>query len=214
MFSNKIAAIAALLVLAIGSFALAACGGDDTSTSSDAEATDGAFITEMIPHHESAIEMAKIAQKQADHPEIKQLADDIVAAQDGEIEDMNAMHERMFGEPAMGADHGDLGLDDHMMGMDSMSMDSLAKAKPFDEAFIDEMIPHHQGAIRMAQVELADGQDPEVRNLAQAIIDAQSQEIEQMNQWREQWYGEPSPAGGVPESMEGGDMPSHDEMGH
>lgn len=214
MFSNKIAAIAALLVLAIGSFALAACGDDDTSTSSDAEATDGAFITEMIPHHESAIEMAKIAQKQADHPEIKQLADDIVAAQDGEIDDMNTMHERMFGGPAMGADHGDLGLDDHMMGMDSTSMDSLAKAEPFDETFIDEMIPHHQGAIRMAQVELADGQDPEVRNLAQAIIDAQSQEIEQMNQWREQWYGEPSPAGGIPESMEGGDMPSHDEMGH
>jgi uncharacterized protein (DUF305 family) len=214
MFSKKIAALAALLVLAAGAFALTACGDDDTSGTSDAQETDGAFIAEMIPHHQSAIAMAKIAQKQAEHPEVTQLADDIVAAQDSEIEDMDAMHERMFGESAMGADHGDLGLDDHMMGMDSMSMDSLAKAKPFDEAFIDEMIPHHQGAIRMAQIELANGQDPEVQNLAQAIIEAQSQEIEQMNQWRQQWYGEPSPAGGIPESMAGGDMSSHDEMGH
>ena len=213
MFSKKIAATTALLILALGAFALSACGDDDTTDTSDAQETDGAFIAEMIPHHESAIEMAEIAQKQAEHPEVKQLADDIIAAQDGEIEDMNAMHERMFGESPMGADHGDLGLDDHMMGMDSMSMDSLARAKPFDEAFIDEMIPHHQGAIRMAEIELAEGQDPEVRKLAQQIIDAQSQEIEQMNQWREQWYGQPSPAGGIPESMEA-DMPAHEEMGH
>lgn len=127
---------------------------------------------------------------------------------------MNGMHERMFSAPAMGADHGDLGLDDQMMGMDSMSMASLEKARPFDEAFIDEMVPHHQGAIRMARLELADGQDPEVMDLARAIIDAQSQEIEQMNQWRQQWYGEPSPAGGVPPMMNSEDMPSHDEMGH
>lgn len=211
MFSNKIAAIAALMALALGAFALSACGGDDSSETGDAQATDGAFLTAMIPHHESAIEMAKIAQKQAEHPEIKQLADDIVAAQDGEIEEMNAIHERIFGEPAKGADHGDLGLDDEMMGMGSMSMDSLAQAKPFDQAFIDEMIPHHQGAIRMAQMELANGQDSEAQALAQEIIDAQTQEIEQMNEWREQWYGEPSPAGGVPEPMEdGGDMPGMD----
>ena len=214
MLNKKIAAIAALLVLALGAFGLTACGDDDTSETSDAQATDGAFIAAMIPHHESAIEMAEIAQKRGEHPEIKQLADDIVAAQDGEIEDMNAMHERMFGESVMDADHGDLGLGEDMMGMDSMGMDSMAKAKPFDQAFIDEMIPHHQGAIRMAQVELVNGQDPEVQTLAQEIIDAQTREIEQMNQWREQWYGEPSPAGGVPEAMEGDGMPSHDEMGH
>ena len=65
----------------------------------------------------------------------------------------------------------------------------------------------------MAQVELADGQDQEVKDLAQSVIDAQSREIEQMNQWREQWYGSPSPAGGVP-TMSDDEMPSHEEMGH
>lgn len=212
MFSRT-AATAALLSLALAAFVLAACGDDDSTGSSDAQQTDGAFIAEMIPHHESAIAMAEVAQRQAEHDEIRRLVDAIVAAQDDEIDEMDAMHERMFGESAMHGDHGDLGLDDHMMGMDSMSMDSLSRAKPFDEAFIDEMIPHHQGAIRMARIELAEGEDPEVKSLAERIIEAQSREIEQMNRWREQWYGEPSPAGGVPESMEG-EMPSHDEMGH
>lgn len=208
MSKNPIAAIAAMVVLALGAFVLTACDDDDTS---DAQSTDGAFITGMIPHHESAIAMAEVAQTQAEHPEIKQLADEIIAAQDSEIADMNAMHERLFDEPAMGVDHGDLGLDEQMAGMDTMSIDSLEMSRPFDKAFIDEMVPHHQGAIQMARVELAEGEDPEVLELAQSIIDAQSEEIEQMNQWREQWYGAPSPAGGVPPMTDSESMPG---MGH
>lgn len=210
--SKKLIAAATALVALLVVLAVAGCGGDDQTSSSQAESTDGAFITAMIPHHESAIEMAKIAQKQAQHPEIASLADDIVAAQDAEISDMNAMHQRMFGEPASGADHGSLGLDENMMGM-SMDMSSLENSKQFDKEFIDAMIPHHQGAIRMARIELAQGQDQETKDLAQAIIDAQSREIDEMNQWREQWYGSPSPAGGVP-MMDESAMPTHDEMGH
>lgn len=212
MSKKRIVAVAAQLVIVISAFAVAGCGGSDETASSQAESTDGAFLTEMVPHHESAIAMAKIAQQKAEHPQIRQLADDIVSAQDAEIAEMNDMHQRMFGEPMMGADHGSLGLGKHMMGM-SMNVESLTTAKPFDRAFIDEMIPHHQGAIRMAQIEIADGQDQQVKDLAQSIIDAQSQEIEQMNQWREQWYGTSSPAGSVP-MMQDGEMPSHEDMGH
>ena len=82
-----------------------------------------------------------------------------------------------------------------------------------DVDFIRGMIPHHQGAIRMARIEIAQGQDQQTKDLAQAIIDAQSREIDEMNQWREQWYGSPSPAGGVP-MMDESTMPTHDEMGH
>jgi uncharacterized protein (DUF305 family) len=209
MWSKSSAAAAALIILVFG--ALTGCDSDDGETQSSKE-TDGAFIAAMIPHHESAIEMAEIAQKQAEHPEIKQLADDIVATQDAEIKQMQTMHQRLFGQPVEGAEHGDLGLDDEMMGM-SMDMEDLKGAKPFDQAFIDAMVAHHQGAIRMAQVELAQGDDQEATDLAQAIIDAQSAEITEMNRWREQWYGAPSPAGGVP-SAEDTEMPSHEMMGH
>ena len=61
------------------------------------------------------------------------------------------------------------------------------------------MIPHHQGAIRMAHAELADGENAKARELAQAIVDAQTKEIDDMNMWRADWYGELSPTGGVPE---------------
>lgn len=52
-----------------------------------------------------------------------------------------------------------------------------------DTDFVIGMIPHHQGAIDMARAELAHGQDPEARKLAQKIVDTQTAEITQMRAW-------------------------------
>ena len=174
--------------------------------------TDGAFVTEMVAHHESAIEMAEVAVVQAEHPEVRSLARSIIASQSDEIETFESIHERLFGEPIGEVDHGTMGLDEAGMGMDG-SMSALERAKPFDREFIDMMIPHHQGAIEMARIELERGMDDEARAVAQDIIDAQSAEIEDMNAWRMEWYGEESPAGGVPES-DSEAAPSHESMGH
>ncbi len=118
----------------------------------------------------------------------------------------------MFNASVGEVDHGTLGLAEHEMGMSS-DLSSLESAKPFDRAFIDMMVPHHQGAILMARVELEQGSDEKAKALAEQIIEAQTVEIEEMNEWREKWYGEPSPAGGVP--TEGtSTSPSHESMGH
>lgn len=53
-----------------------------------------------------------------------------------------------------------------------------------DRDFVDMMIPHHQGAVAMAQTELKYGKDPELRRLAHDIIAAQDKEISQMQHWQ------------------------------
>jgi uncharacterized protein (DUF305 family) len=71
--------------------------------------------------------------------------------------------------------------------------DLCATTANFDLAFIDAMIPHHQSAIMMAQVALERAEHPELKSLAQAIVDAQRREIEQMQAWREAWSGAATP---------------------
>ncbi len=202
--------LAVALVAAAAAVAIVAIADNDDSA--EAEETDGAFITQMVPHHESAIEMAEMARDRAQHREVRTLAAAIIDAQSNEIDQLEGHHQRLFDEPMDSADHGTLGLATHESGMETDMM-ALEKARPFDRAFIDAMIPHHQGAIRMARIELAEGEDAEVQALAEAIIEAQSREIVAMNQWRVDWYGAPSPAGGIP-SGEGEEMPSHQQMGH
>ncbi len=204
LLGGVVAVVIALIV--VGSLVLS--GGEDAN----ATETDGAFVTEMVPHHESAIEMAEIAIQRAEHPEIEALARSIAASQGDEITELEAIHQRLFDAPVGEVDHGTLGLAEHEMGM-SADLSSLESAEPFDSAFIDMMVPHHQGAILMARVELEQGSDDDAQALAEQIIEAQTTEIEEMNEWRAEWYGEPSPAGGVP-SEDTGTSPSHESLGH
>lgn len=203
----------ALVAAAAVVVAVVLIAGDGDDGSSDAQRTDDDFIAQMVAHHEAAIEMAELAQERAEHVEVRQLADEVIAAQTSEIDQMRSVHERMFDEGIEGHEHGSLGMSAAEMGM-HMDMAGLESAERFDEEFIDAMIAHHQGAIRMARIEKDQGEDEELAELCDAIIAAQTAEIEEMNRWRQQWYGAPSPSGGVPEEGEMGSVPSHEMMGH
>ncbi|PSN18395.1 hypothetical protein C7271_12770 [filamentous cyanobacterium CCP5] len=72
----------------------------------------------------------------------------------------------------------------------SAMMDLGPQDEAFDLRFIDGMILHHQGAIAMAESALQNSQRDEVKQLAQEILAAQQREIDQMQQWRQAWYGE------------------------
>ncbi len=181
-----LALLAALAALALAALA-AGCGGDDGDTSSaSGNNADAAFIADMSAHHKGAIDMARIAQGRAQHPEIRKLADDIVSAQEGEISVMKSIRGDMHNMDMHDDSH--MGMSDAEMGMD-MDPAMLTDAKPFDRAFIDMMVPHHQGAIAMAKRLLKDGEQPALRKMANDIIDAQTKEIAQMREWRKAWYG-------------------------
>ncbi|MFT4135479.1 DUF305 domain-containing protein [Microbacterium sp.] len=183
-----------LLLAAAGTAALLLTGCAQTgaepgpSTSLTAEATDPnmadeMFTAMMIPHHEQAIEMSDmlLAKQDAD-PEVADLAQRIKDAQGPEIELMEGWLSEwgssMSDSGMSGMDHG--GTDDGMMSDDDMTALEEADGATASRLFLEQMIEHHDGAIDMAQDVLEDGQSPEVRALAEQIIQTQQSEISEM----------------------------------
>jgi uncharacterized protein (DUF305 family) len=149
--------------------------------------SDERFIDAMVPHHQGAIEMARVALENADHEEFVQLSENIVSTQQAEIEELKSIKQEEFGTSRVPMEMSQ----QQMRGMGvMMDPQELANQEPFDKAFIDAMIPHHQSAIEMALVAREKSKNPQIKELAENIINAQQTEIEQMKQWREQWYPE------------------------
>jgi len=104
------------------------------------------------------------------------------------------MDDDMMGDDEMmeGMDHSkmNMDMDDDAMSMSMDDMSAMLEGKTgddFDEAFLQGMIPHHQGAIDMAVAAKASAKHDEIKRMADAIISAQQQEIDQMNQWMKDW---------------------------
>jgi uncharacterized protein (DUF305 family) len=120
---------------------IAACGGDDDESGTSGNQVDRAFVAGMVPHHQLAIEMARVAQQRGESQFVRDLADDIVAAQRNEITHMRRVDAKLAEE---GVEIGDLGVPEHETGMEG-SASELQSAQPFDREFIDMMVPHHVG---------------------------------------------------------------------
>lgn len=107
-----------------------------------------------------------------------------------------------------------------MMAFSQMGMMNNQQA---DQHFIQMMIPHHQGAIDMANLAITKAKRPEIKKLAEAIKTDQNREIEQMQAWYKEWYGTEVPTAsgmGMARHSETGmnnqeaqEMPMHHGMG-
>lgn len=165
-------------------------GGMSMATANRTAPFDRQFIDMMVPHHQGAVAMARIALTRAQHPQIKRLAQSIVAAQQREIAEMKEWRKAWYGSAATPDMACMPMLPGLMMHMDMMAdIGRLKTAKPFDKAFIDAMIPHHQMAIKAAELELAHGTHARLRSLALSIIEDQAREIGLMQAYRDLWYG-------------------------
>jgi uncharacterized protein (DUF305 family) len=132
---------------------------------------------------------------------------------------MKSIHKRLFGSELKPdpRGHDQLGLTAGQAGMthDENTNRMLQEADPFDRAFVDDMVPHHRGAIAMSNVVLDHTKDRALRDLAEKIVEAQRREIKEMNEFRREKFGGPVPAhaehGGA--STETSPKKEH-EMGH
>ncbi|WP_328349511.1 DUF305 domain-containing protein [Streptomyces sp. NBC_00445] len=195
--------MAIISTVAAGGLLLAACGGDDmegmdhgsgtsasattTPTAGDSPApgafndADVTFAQMMIPHHEQALVMSKLADGRASDAEIKTLAADIEKAQDPEIQTMKSWL-KAWGKPASaeesmpGMDHGSG--TSGMMSEEDMQKLEAAKGTEFDRMFAEMMIEHHEGAITMAEDEQKNGRDAAAKKLAADVVKTQSAEVE------------------------------------
>ncbi|MFF9838418.1 DUF305 domain-containing protein [Streptomyces sp. NPDC013740] len=182
--------------LAAAGLLLAACSGSGDSTQGtdhggktsaaapSASAPAGAFndadvmfAQMMIPHHEQALEMAKLADGRAEDAQIKKIVGAVEQAQDPEIRKMKGWL-RTWGKPESmgGGGHGMAG----MMSDADMAELAAAKGKAFDRKFAELMIAHHEGAVEMAKTEQANGSDAAARKVADDVVRTQAAEIAQL----------------------------------
>ncbi|GAA3704139.1 DUF305 domain-containing protein [Gordonia hankookensis] len=163
-----------------------AVAGSESVSHNDA---DIAFNQMMIPHHRQALAMAELVDERTTTQAIRALAERIENAQQPEIDQMTTRLADwgVPAEPAESNEHAGHGGDgghsmSGMMADDEMAALTDARATEFDRLWLDGMIRHHQGAVAMADDELARGIDGPSRALAQQIKASQQAEIGEMKQ--------------------------------
>lgn len=155
---------------------------------------DAHFIEQMIPHHEDAITMSKLALTKTQRQEVKTLATNIINSQSKEITDMKNWYKEWFGRElptgnTVMRQHGMMNGGPMHMGMlgNTEDLKRLTLATDIDREFVEEMIPHHQMAVMMASMLKNGTQRDEMKTLAENIISSQSEEITLMREWLTEW---------------------------
>jgi len=146
-------------------------------------ADDVAFATNMIPHHQQAVELSALVPERSTNADVIALAKQISAAQEPEIQVMKVFLVQWNENPENNSGHAGHG--NTMQGMvDEATMAKLKSRSgaEFDKLWLESMISHHQGAIEMAKGEIANGDNVDAKAVAQNIVTTQEAEIGQMKQ--------------------------------
>lgn len=133
--------------------------------------SERSFIEHMIPHHEEAIDTAReVLERGGTTDEIRTLMSTIIEAQTAEVASMRQWYEDWYGEPFQVSDE----YQPMMRELEGLSNQAL------DQAFLEDMIMHHMGAIMMARSVQPYVERAEIAELTQNIVTTQSAEIAQM----------------------------------
>lgn len=198
---------AAVVLVAAASVTACSSTSNTQPSSTSASATvlnghntqDVTYLAEMVAHHQQAIDMAQMVPSHTTNTRVRALAAQIEAAQGPEIAKMNAWLGEWNegtstesgsmspggGHDMSGMEHGGPTSSGKPMGPGMMSAAEMADLESkngasFDQMWLTMMIAHHEGAVTMSQQELASGENAQVKELAQDIINAQAKEIAEM----------------------------------
>lgn len=156
------------------------------------EAYDRAFLSGMIIHHGSAMDMSELAGASTKRQEILDLAMSINTTQSSEMMEMIDLQTQNGYPVTNGHDMSNMeGGANTAESMDTMMimMEELQELKDeeFDKKFLSAMIAHHQDAIDMSKPAATNAASPDIKRIANGIISAQQAEIDQMKQWQIEW---------------------------
>jgi uncharacterized protein (DUF305 family) len=167
------------------------------------------WLSMMIEHHQSAIDMSMLAAGNAQHQEVKDLAQKIIADQTREITDMTGWLQQWHNTAPM------KGMMHEMPGMGMAEMMNLKNLKGdnFDRQFLTMMRMHHMGAVHMAEMVPSRATHSELKTLGQNIITSQSAEIKQMEGWLKVWYNLDVTGNPMSGGMMGGNSPGMPRTG-
>jgi uncharacterized protein (DUF305 family) len=148
-----------------------------------AQPFDLRFLDQMVPHHQMAVHSARMMITNSGRPELRDLAERLITAQQTEIDQMGQWRTSWFPDAPAAPTLSMMG------GMQGM----MGNQEQMDRLFLEMMIPHHEAAISMAEQALDETQRPELRALAEAIISSQTAEIEEMRGYLRDFYGAGTP---------------------
>ncbi len=151
-----------------------------------AQPYDLQFLDTMIAHHEGAVVMAKVEEGKTQNAELKTFMAKIAADQTGEIEQMKRWREQWFAGKPSALNMEMPGMANSMRQMNMVKMNEASGAT-FDLEFLNQMIPHHEGAAVMAREALTKAEHAEIKTLANQIIREQEVEIKTMQDWKAKW---------------------------
>lgn len=153
---------------------------------------DKAYLTDMIAHHQGALNMASQARELATKAEIRTLSDSILSSQATEVQQMmDWQQEWKYSATDSSNPHaGHMMESSGSMGDDMANMEAKLNGlsgEAYDKEFLKQMILHHQQAVDMSKYADTNAKHQEVKDLALAIITAQEKEIADMKSWQQKW---------------------------
>ena len=179
MFATRKSLAAVVLAVACA-LMLGACGSDNSNDTGQTtppppgNGADRAFVTAVLPLHEKAVAVAIIGQRKGGKY-VKGLSLRIAGTQPLETARLRAIGSALF---TAGVPIGSLGVAPTKAA--EIDLKALRNAKPFEQAFLNAMIPLHEATIALCKAEIAKGSQVDLKTTSQAIIDSESNQLKSM----------------------------------